>query len=220
RLRVQIEEAGDTLTGISKAVTAKVRTFGNLQKEWLAEQTQWKAWQAALHKEEPLEEITTTVTKAQSAIANAPGLLPQQLKSSLSLQEQVGTLQTRINALTAEVDGRLSLSQGGIDAVPEMFSARYVSQLATALRAGAQTGFFQVSWPGRSFAAQYGWVAVLQAVLSLGLALVLFRHRQQLEQVEHWQFVATRPIAASLLVGIVSVAVFYERPPDIVRLVL
>src|SRR5262245_47144573 len=94
RLRGQIEEAGDTLTGISKAVTAKVRTFGNLQKEWLAEQTQWNAWQAALHKEEPLEEITTTVTKAQSAIATALGLLRQQLKSSLSLQEQVGTLQT------------------------------------------------------------------------------------------------------------------------------
>lgn len=218
----QIESAGDALTEISKTVTAQVRTFGNLRKEWLAEQTQWNAWQAALRKEEPLEEIATTVTKAQSTIANALDLLRQQLKPLLAMQEQIGILQTRITALIAEVEGLTSLFKGGVavDATPPMFSAHYVSQLATALRAGVQAGLVQVSSPGRSFVAQQGWVVVLQGVLSLGLALVLLRHRKQLEQVEHWRFVATRPIAAGLLVGVLSGIVFYERPPDTVRLVL
>ena len=71
-------------------MTAKVRTFGNLRKEWLAEQKQWNAWQAALLKDEPLEEITATVTKAQGAIDTALGLLRQQLKPLLAMQEQVG----------------------------------------------------------------------------------------------------------------------------------
>jgi len=61
---------------------------------------------------------------------------------------------------------------------------------------------------------------ILQGVLSLVLALVFVRHRQQLEQVEHWRFVAKRPIAAGLLVGVLSVVVFYESPPDIVHLAI
>jgi hypothetical protein len=60
----------------------------------------------------------------------------------------------------------------------------------------------------------------LQGVLALMLALVFVRYRPQLEQVEHWQFVAKRPIAAGLLVGVMSIVVFYENPPDMVRLAL
>ncbi|HJY83133.1 MAG TPA: mechanosensitive ion channel domain-containing protein [Candidatus Binatia bacterium] len=221
-LKAEIDSAGDTLTGISKAVTAKVRTFGNLRKVWLAEQQQWNAWQAALRKDEQPEEITTTVTKAQRAIDTALGLLLQQLKPLLALQEQIGTLQTKINTLTAEVESLLSLSQGGVmvDASPAMFSAQYLSQLATALRGGVYIGLAQILWPGKAFFARQGWVVVLQGALSLILAFVFVRHRQQLEQVEDWRFVAKRPIAAGLLVGILSLAVFYESPPDMVRLAL
>jgi hypothetical protein len=61
---------------------------------------------------------------------------------------------------------------------------------------------------------------ILQGVLSLMLALVFVHYRPQLEQVEHWRFVAKRPIAAGLLVGVMSVVVFYESPPDMVRLAL
>lgn len=222
QLKAEIEGAGDTLTEVSKSVTAKVKTFGNLRKVWLAEQKQWNAWQATLRKDEPLEEITTTVTKAQAAIDTALGLLLQQLKPLLALQEQAGTLQTRINTLTAEVEGLMSLSQGGVlgDVSPPMFSTQYFSQLATAPKGGVPTNLAQVLWPGKVFFAQQGWIVVLQGVLSLVLALIFLRHRQQLEQVEHWRFVAKRPIAAGLLVGILSVAVFYQRPPDMLRLAL
>jgi small-conductance mechanosensitive channel len=222
QLKAEIESAGDTLTAVSKSVTAKIRTFGNLRKEWLTEHKQWNAWQAALLKDEPLEEITTIMPKAQGAIDTALGLLRQQLKPLLATQEQAGTLQTRINSLTAEVEGLISLSQGGVlvDASPSMFSARYFSQLAPALRAVVQTRLVQVSWPGKAFFAREGWVLVLQGVLSLVLALIFFRCRQQLEQVEHWRFVAKRPVAAGLLVGILSVGAFYERIPDMLRLAL
>ncbi len=222
QLKAEIESAGDTLTVVSESVTAKIRIFGNLRKEWLAEQRQWNAWQAALLKDEPLEEITATMTKAQGAIDTALGVLRQQLKPLLAIQERAGTLQTRINSLTAEVEGLISLSQGGVlvDASPSMFSARYSSQLAPALRAGVQTRLAQVSWPGKAFFAREGWILVLQGVLSLALVLIFFRCRQQLEQVDHWRFLAKRPVAAGLLVGILSVGAFYERIPDMLRLAL
>jgi small-conductance mechanosensitive channel len=41
-----------------------------------------------------------------------------------------------------------------------------------------------------------------------------------LEQVEQWRFLADRPMAAGLVVGTLSVVVFYEHPPDVLRLVL
>ena len=162
------------------------------------------------------------MTKTQGAIETALGLLRQQLSPLLAIQEQAGTLQTRINTLTAEVEGLLSLSPGGIlaDASPAMFSAQYFAQLAAALRTGVHTGLVQISWPDKSFLARQGWIMVLQGVLSLMLALVFVHYRPQLEQVEHWRFVAKRPIAAGLLVGVLSVVVFYESPPDMVRLAL
>src|SRR4029453_11356949 len=57
QLKAAIKSAGDALAGVSKFVTDKVRTLGNLRKEWLAEQRRWNAWQAALLQDEPLEHI-------------------------------------------------------------------------------------------------------------------------------------------------------------------
>ena len=222
QLKAEIKRTGDALAGVSKFVAEKVRTLGNLRKEWLAEQQRWNAWQAAVLQDEPLENITTAVTKTHGAIETALGLLRQQLSPLLAIQEHAGTLQTRINTLSAEVEGLLSLSPGGIraDASPAMFSAQYFAQLAAALSTGVHTGLVQIAWPDKSFLARQGWLIVLQGVLSLMLALVLVRYRPQLEHVEHWRFVAKRPMAAGLLVGVMSVVVFYESPPDMVRLAL
>ncbi|HEY5868450.1 MAG TPA: mechanosensitive ion channel domain-containing protein [Candidatus Tectomicrobia bacterium] len=101
-----------------------------------------------------------------------------------------------------------------------MFSAPYLAQVAAAFRTGVHTGLVQLSWPDKSFLARQGWIMVLQGGLALLLALVLVRHRPQLEHVEHWRFVAKRPMATGLLVGVLSGLVFYESPPDMVRLAL
>jgi small-conductance mechanosensitive channel len=222
QLNAEIKSAEDALARVSKPVTEKVRVLGKLRKEWLAQQKQWNAWQAALHEDEPLEEITTVLTKIQGVIDTALGLLQQQLRPLLVLQEQAGTLQIRINAQIAEVEGLISLTQGGVmvDASPAMFSAQYFAQLTTMFWDGAQTQLVQISWPEKSFFTEQGWIIALQGLLSLVLAFVFFRHRQQLERLEHWRIVARRPIAAGLLVGILSVAVFYERPPAMLLVVL
>ena len=222
QLKAEIKSAGDALAEVSQFVADKVRTLGNRRKEWLAEQQRWNAWHAAVLHDEPLEPITTAVTKTQGAIETALGLLRQQLRPLLAIQEHAGTLHTRIDTLTAEVRGLVSLSQGGTlaDASPAMVSAQYVAQVAVALRTGVHTGLVQISWPDKAFVARQGWIIVLQGVLALMLALVLVRYRPQLEHVEHWRFVAKRPMAAGLLVGVMSVVVFYESPPDMVRLVL
>jgi small-conductance mechanosensitive channel len=222
QLKAEIKRADDALARVSKFVQEKVRSLGNLRKAWVAEQQQWNAWHAAVLQEEPLEKITTTVTRTQGAIDTALGLLRQQLSPLLASQEHAGMLHTRINTLSAEVEGLRSLTPAGFlaDASPAMFSAPYVAQVAAALSTGVHTGLVQIAWPDKSFFARHGGIMLLQGVLSLLLALVFVRYRPQLQQVEHWRFVARRPLAAGLLVGVLSVAAFYESPPDMVRLVL
>src|SRR5215831_11086569 len=201
QLKAEIKSAGDVLAGVSTSVAEKVRTLGNLRKAWLAEQQRWHAWHAAWLQEAPLEQITSTMTTSQGVIEAALVFLQQHLEPLLTLQGQAGTLQTRINALTAEVGGLIALSQGGAlaDTSPAMFSGQYVAQLTAALGTGIHTGLVQISWPAQAFLLQQGWVLVLQGGLALMLALVLVRYRSRLEHVEHWQFVARRPIAAGLV---------------------
>jgi hypothetical protein len=112
----------------------------------------------------PLENITTTVTRTQGAIDTALSLLRQQLRPLLAIQEQAGTLHTRITTLTAEMEGLLALTSGGIlaDASAAMFSAQYVAQLAAALSTGVHTGLVQIAWPDKSFLARQGWIMLLQ----------------------------------------------------------
>jgi small-conductance mechanosensitive channel len=222
QFKAEIKSAGETLAEVGTAVTEQVRTLGNLRKAWLTEQQQWVAWQATTLKNESLTAITTTVARAQGVIDTALGLLQHQLEPLLVMQEQVGALQTRINTLTDEVEGLISLAHGGVagGGSPAMLSAQYFSQLAPALRESVHTGLGQIVWPGKEFVARQAWVGILQGVLSLMLALVFVRHRRQLEQVEHWQFIAKRPIAAGILVGVMSAVVFAESPSNVARLAM
>jgi potassium efflux system protein len=221
-LRRELEAAADALTGLSSAVTAQVRTFGRLRRQWLAEQKRWGAWHAAFREEEALPEIAATIARAREDIETALGIVRQQLEPLLVLQGQIGALQARIGALTAEVKSLLPVSRRGVlaDTAPPMFSARYASELATDLSAGVQPDVAEISQTARSFLAREGSIVALQGVLSLLLGLALFRHRRRLQSVEHWRFVAARPVSAGLVIGLVSGVPLYGRLPDVARLVL
>ena len=222
QLKADIKSADGALAGVSKSVTEQVRILGRLKKEWLAEQQHWSAWQTALLKDEPFDEVATTLTEIHQTIDAALGLLLQQLRPFLAVQDQVRKQQTRINLLTAEVEGLNAIRHGAgpLDPDPPIFSPDYFSELTTTVRNGAQNGLAQISWPGKSFFIRHVWIVVLQGMLALVLLFFFFRYRQQLERTEHWRFIAKRPIAAGLLVAVVSGAVLYEPPPTMVVCVL
>jgi potassium efflux system protein len=219
-LQEEIDGAGDALTQAGKPITEGVRTFARLRREWIAKRREWETWQAALREEAPLQEVITTVSRAQEDIDTALSLIRQRLERLLTLQEQASILQARAKVLDAEAGALLSLSGGGaaVKASPPMLSTDYLAQLATELRPGGLTRLVRLEWPGRAFFVQQGWILILQGMISLGLALVLYRHRNQLEQIEPWKLAARRPIAAGILVGVMAAAVLFERPPAMVLL--
>lgn len=223
QLKANIKSVDGALATVSKSVTEKVRVLGQLRQEWLAERSHWNAWRTVLLKDESLDEVATILTRIHETIDTALALLLQELRPLLALQHQTGHLQTRINVLAAEVDGLFVLVHGGnvtIDPDPPMLSPQYFLELAATLKNGTQAGLAQISWPGKSFFARHAWIIVLQGMLFLFLALLFFRHRQRMGRTEHWRFVAKRPIAAGLLVAVVTGAVFYEPPPTAVIFVL
>jgi potassium efflux system protein len=221
-LQRELAAASDALRGIGRAVTAEVRTFGRLRSQWLAEQKRWGAWRTALEEEETLPEIAATIARVQGDIETALGILRRQLEPLLVLQAQIGALQTRIGALTAEVESLLPSSRRRVlaDSAAAMLSRRYASELAADLGAGVLPDMAEISRIARSFLAREGWIVALQVALSLLLALALVRYRHRLQGVEHWRFVAARPVSAALLIGLVSGVPLYERLPDVVRLVM
>jgi small-conductance mechanosensitive channel len=223
QLKANIKSVDGALATVSKSVTEKVRVLGHLRQEWLTERNHWGAWREVLLKDESLEEVAAIVTRAHETIDTALALLLQELSPLLALQHQAGHLQTRINVLTAEIDGLFVLVHGGdvaIDPDPPMFSLPYFLELAATLRNGTQAELAQISWPGKSFFVRHAWILILQGMLFLLLTLLFLHHRQRMGRTEHWRFVAKRPIAASLLVAVVTGAVVYEPPPTTVIFVL
>jgi small-conductance mechanosensitive channel len=218
-LKAEIESASAALAEVGNAATANVRTLANLRKEWIGEQRQWNAWEAALRKDEPLEEVDATFTEAHETVDSALALLRERLGRLLTFQGEASALQARVKRLSFEVEG-LSQEETLVGTSPPLLSTAYGSQLATALRAGARTRLVRISWPEAGFFARQGWIIALQAIFSLGLALIFVRKRRQLEQVEHWRFVARKPIAAGVLVGVLSMITLFQRPPAMLLLAL
>jgi small-conductance mechanosensitive channel len=218
-LRMEIESTSAALAEVAKAVRANVRTLGNLRKEWIAEQQRWNAWDPELRKDEPPEEVDAALTEARETVDSALTLLRDRVGRLLALQERAGTLQVRVRRLLSEAEG-LSKEEALVGAFPPLLSTAYGSQLAAALRGGARTRLVRISWPEAGFLARQGWIIALQGILSLGLALIFVRKRRQLEQIEQWRFVARRPIATGVLMGVVSVVTVFQSRPVMLLLAL
>ncbi len=215
QLKSAVEAEAASLVKTSKWLTEEIRRLGVARQKWLVEQKQWKEWQSALLKDEPLTEIKSTFAQAQATIDQALNLIVQKLKPLLAVQKKVGNIQAKIKTVDADIDGLISALRGGVlvDSSPPMFSSRYFSQFSSELWYRMKEGLDQVSWSPRPFFARDGWVVLLQCLLFIFLIIAIFRNRQKLQDSERWRFVAKRPFSIGLFVSYVTLVSFYEGSP-------
>ena len=215
QLETAVEAEAISMGRVSERLTAEIRKLGDARQQWLTEQKQWKKWQAALLKDEPLTEIKSTFTQAQKTISSALNLIVQKLKPMLAVQKKVGNIQATINTIAASIDGLILALRGGVlvDSSPPMFSSEYSSQFRSELWYRMQKGLDEASWSPRPFFTRDGWVVFLQFLLSLFLTIAIFRNRQKLKGLERWGFVAKRPISTGLFIGYIILLPFYEGSP-------
>jgi len=212
-LKTTILSKGNSLKAISSPLLASIRELGASRREWLDEKRTWRAWQAALLKEEPLDEVRRIFARAQTTIDTALLLIDAQLKPLLTMQQEGGDIQARIASLVADVDSLMAAVPAvGIEASPPMLSSTYVAQFKGRLWRDVATGLGEIRWPGQ-FLARQGWLVLLQFFLALVLVIAILRHRQQLQGSERWHFVGERPFSAGLFVGFVTLSGFLEGVP-------
>jgi len=215
QLKTAVEGEVASLGKASKGLTEQIRKLGDARQLWLAKQKQWKEWQSALLKDEPLTEVKSTFAQAEATIDKALNLILQKLKPMLAVQKEVGNIQAKIETVSADIDGLISALRGGVlvESSPPMFSSKYFSQFTSELGYRTQKGLYQASWSPMPFLNLNGWVVLLQILFSLLLIITIFRNRQKLKDSERWRFVAKRSFSTGLFVSFVTLMPFYEGSP-------
>ena len=210
-LREVIEKENKLFEKTSKPLSQAIRQLGAWRTEWLAEKQRWNEWQSALVEDGDFDQLESTFTKANATIDTALNLVIPQLETLLSLQEKVGNIQVKIDALAIELDNLMVDDQRDalLYASPPMLSSEYFTQFSSELSYTVREGLDEISWPGRRFFARQGWVLLLQGFLSFIVIMAVYRNRKVLNDSKRWRFLAARPFAAGLFLGAITTMWFY-----------
>jgi chromosome condensin MukBEF ATPase and DNA-binding subunit MukB len=135
KLRETIRKEDELFAETSQPLTEAISQLGFWRKEWLAEQQRWNEWQSSLGEEEELEQLKSTFEKANRTIDTALGLILPRLEEMLAVQQKAGSIQERIYALAAELDGLIVSERRDalLTESPPMFSSRYFRTVASLL---------------------------------------------------------------------------------------
>ena len=214
---VEVKEAVgqelEVFEDVSMPVGQAIRQLGTWRKSWLAEQQRWREWHSALDQAGELDPLKSTFDKANDTIGMALDLVIPRMEAMLAVQEKVGNIKARINALNAELDALIVDERRSalLKQSPPMLSYGYVDQFRSGeLWYAARKCLDEISWPDKRFFDRQGWIVLFQGVLSLVLILVFQRNRQVLNASPRWRFLAVRAYSAGVFSGFMITALFYE----------
>jgi small-conductance mechanosensitive channel len=212
KLKTAIEQENKSLEKISQPLSDEITRLGAWRSEWLAERKNWNNWQSALLKEGEIDQLESTFATVNNTIDTALNLVLPQLYAMLAAQEKAARIQTKIDAIVADLDGLILAERRDVlvDASPPMFSSRYFSQFGSELRDAVRSGLDAIAWPDSRFFAQQGWIVLLQGFLVLVVIIAVYRNRPVLNDSKRWRFLAARPFSAGLFFGVVATLFLYE----------
>ena len=212
-LRVAVARERERFDVISKPIHREIGQLGAWRKEWLEERRRWNEWENSLVKEQGLDQLQSAFVKANETIDTALNLVLPQLKSMLEVQEKAGLVDTKLEVLTAELDGLAVKKHRStlLDESPPMLSLEFLSQFRSGeLWYRVQRDLDEISWPGSRFFARHGWIVLLQGFLSLFAIIAIYRNRTALNQAKRWHFIAARPLSAGLFFSFMTSLLIYE----------
>ncbi len=208
----------DDLEKIIEPLAKAIKNLAAEREQWQAERKRWQEWQSVLLPDEALDEVTTTFANAQNTIDSALLLINQQLQPLLTLLRKTGIADGAINRLIAELDGLTEARRRAllVDETASMFSLTYFSKLKHLTWFEIDRGVQTVAWPKPEFYKNQGWMLVLQILIALAVIFLIFRHRGRLMESERNRFLAERPIAAGVVIGLYPFFPFMKVLPSFV----
>ena len=211
-LRDVIEQENEVFEEVSIPLRQAINRMGKWRKEWLAEKKNWNAWQSSLLEEGEFPKLRPVFAEANDTIDAALNLVLPKLEEMISVQEEAGTVQKKIKSLAAELDGLILGKKRSflLDVSPPMFSSRYFSQFGSQLWDEVRTGIDEIPWPGMRYFGRHGWIVLFQVFLSLFVIIALYRNRKVLLEDKSWRFLAERPVASGIFIGMMATLVLYR----------
>ncbi len=198
---------------ISRTIRQAIRELDNWRKVWLSDKKRWDEWQSSQQKDGDLEQLRTTVEKVNKTIAAAREQILSRMGAVLALQQRGGAIQDEISAVDVELTAMIEDERRStlLDESPPMLSAQFFAPFKSGeIWSAAIQGPDEITWPDSRFFARYGWIVLLQFVLTLFVMISTYRNRHVLNESERWRFFAARPFSAGLFVGYMSTVVIYE----------
>ena len=223
-IREAIKDDLELFTHLSTPLRQAISELGAWKTEWQIEKKRWEAWKKTLITEEKFSQLASPLEQANLTIDRALELIRPHLGALLTLQAQTGNLEAQLNLLLTQVNALIVNERRGlrINASPPMFSSRFLSQFqGSELWHPIRQGVEENSWLSSRFFTGQGWILLLQALLSFGVIIVVYRKRDILNASKRWRFMAVRPVAAGLFSGVMATMLLYayEGIPDTWKLV-
>lgn len=207
KLRDQIKHQDEIFTISSTHLNQSISQVTIWKKEWVKEKNQWQYWQTALEKEDAPDQLKSAFKNANATIDTALNLIRSTMGKMMSVQEKAAAIQQQFIEINSEIDALIAVNKLGalINASPPMVSSEYFSQLSSGLWFAVKQGTNKIQWTDSRFFAYQGWALFTQVFLSLMLGILFYRKKKELDELEHWRFLASRPFAAGIfLVSMVT----------------
>lgn len=184
--------------------------------EWGEERERWQQREDAAATGDP------TRAEARQAADQALGLLEGAQAPIVGFLREVEELRGSAQEVADEANGLLRAIRDDLfrKSQPSLLSPRFYAQFDAGLWRDLRAAAASVDLPSREFFAAQGWVAALQLLLSLGVALGLRRHSRGESGSDRWQFLFRRPFSAGFLVGVSALSPLYGEIPALWRLAL
>ena len=212
-LKTSVNQEIEVCETIGLPIAQAIRQLEKSRKEWLAQQTQWHAWQSVLHEEGGFERLEATFEKASNTTETAFDLVLSRLEALLTLQERESTLQEELSTLSVKLNMLIEAERRStlIGVSPPLLSAQFFAALKSGeMWSAAMHATTDITWPGLRFFARYGWIVLLNIVVSCIVIIGIYRNRPLLDHSVRWKALAARPFSAGLFVGIMSTVLIYE----------
>ena len=208
---------------INRPLGREIRKVAAWRTEWVEEKNRWDNWESRLHIDRESEVLKSAFAKAHTIIDTAIHITQVQLETMLQYQAQGAEFKARIDTLEVKTLALISASYADslLAASPKMFSPDYFAQFRRDLFFKIVTSLRIIIVPDSRFVLKYGWFLITQIFLIFAVIFTIYRNRQPLFDSEHWRFLAERPVASGLFVGLLIFLLFpkYQFFPISLRLV-
>jgi len=223
-LKGDLDQLGQIFYETDKALINAIQTLEKSRTEWLNYQQKWNKYESYFLTQEVPDEAKLALKNAKETIKKGLGIVIDKLNVLLKLQQNGYDNQSVINDLNNQI---LVLKQKKLvsafeDGSIPMYSSKFFLQFNDKLWLKVKRGFSKVILPNESFFQNYGWLYVLQIIITLFIIYLIRKNETFLNSKKEFEFITNRSVSAGLFFGIIMILMFHidTKSPSIWRLFL